>query len=83
MKLTLTFLTALLLAPLTAVIAAQDPSLVAYWTFDESSGDIARDVSGNGHDATLKNVEWVPLPHGHALRFGGKERVVLDGRGRI
>lgn len=55
--------------------AAQDsPSgLVAHWTFDEGAGDIARDISGHGHDATLKNTEWVRSPRGHALRFDSRE----------
>ena len=36
---------------------AQVPSdsLVLYYSFDESSGNIALDQSGNGHDATLVN----------------------------
>ena len=31
------------------------PGCIAYWNFDESSGDIAYDSSGNGNDATLIN----------------------------
>ena len=72
MKHTLTLLTALLFAPLAASHAAE-PGLVAHWNFDEGRGDIAKDVTGHGHDATLKNVEWVPSPRGHALRFDSKE----------
>jgi hypothetical protein len=47
--------------------------LVAHWTFDEGKGAVARDVTGNGHDATLKNTDWVPSPRGHALHFDSKE----------
>ena len=53
--------------------------LVAHWTFDEGSGDIAKDVTGHGHDATLKHVEWVPSPRGHALRFDSKGSVARYG----
>ena len=58
----------------TAVPAVPDDrGLVAHWTFDEGTGEVARDVTGNGHDATLKNTEWVPSPRGHALRFTSKD----------
>ena len=70
--------TGLLLAPLASLRAAE-PGLVARWNFDEGSGVIARDVTGHGHDATLKNVEWVPSPRGHALRFDSKKSVVRYG----
>jgi len=74
------FAAELLLAPLAALHgAAEEPSLVAHWSFDEGAGDIARDVSGHGHDAVLKNVEWVPSPRGHALRFDSKEDVARYG----
>jgi hypothetical protein len=53
--------------------APDDRGLVAHWTFDEGSGAVARDVTGNGHDATLKNTEWVPSPRGQALRFDSKD----------
>ncbi|MBM4082130.1 MAG: LamG domain-containing protein, partial [Planctomycetes bacterium] len=54
-------------------------SLVAHWTFDEGSGDVARDVTGNGHDAALKNVEWVRSPRGYALRFDSKDDLAQYG----
>ena len=48
-----------------------DPSwIVASWTFDEGSGEIARDVSGNGHDGAVPgDVKWVdgPLWHGSGV----------------
>jgi len=49
--------------------------LVAHWTFDEGMGSVAKDVTGNGHDAALKNTDWIPSPRGHALRFDSKEDV--------
>ncbi len=56
-----------------------DSGLVAHWTFDEGSGDVARDVTGNGHDATLTGTEWVPSPRGHALRFDAREDAARYG----
>lgn len=53
--------------------ASANHGLVAHWTFDEGTGNVARDVTGNGHDAALKNIDWVSSPRGHALRFDSKE----------
>lgn len=39
--------------------------LVAYWKFDEPSGNIVKDVTGNGNDAIANsNLSWlnVSLP---------------------
>ena len=34
--------------------------LIAYWKFNEGSGNVAKDVTGHGHDATAsRNVTWV------------------------
>jgi hypothetical protein len=50
-----------------ATQAALQDGLVSYFKLDESSGTVAADSSGNGHDGTVygQAVEWVP---GH---FGG------------
>lgn len=34
--------------------------LLAYWDFDETTGDTLRDASGNGHTATLQNGTALP-----------------------
>ncbi len=35
--------------------------LVGYWKFNEGTGNIAHDISGNGHDATAASaVTWTP-----------------------
>ena len=52
---------------------------LARWPLDEGSGQIAADVSGNGHDGQLGRLsgidrhdpEWVAGRFGHALRFDG------------
>ncbi len=51
-----------------------DPkSVVGYWLFDEASGNIARDNSGHGYDADLKeNPAWVEGKFRHALEFQGE-----------
>ena len=45
--------------------------LVAYWAFDEESGDTASDSSGNGHDGTLMgDPQWTKDGYfGGALEF--------------
>ncbi|GAA5479319.1 LamG-like jellyroll fold domain-containing protein [Haloferula helveola] len=50
------------------------PALVAWWRFDETSGTIATDSTGNGHDGVLTEPlpSWDPSGFdGGALRFTG------------
>jgi len=45
---------------------------VAYWKFDEGSGTVASDSSGNGNAGTLVNgPQWVSGVVGNALKFDG------------
>jgi hypothetical protein len=47
-----------------------DPSLLAYWSFDEGN---ARDVSGNGYDGIMvNNPTFVQGVSGKAIHFQGK-----------
>ncbi|MHC4728829.1 MAG: LamG domain-containing protein, partial [Planctomycetota bacterium] len=61
----------------TSVVSAvdldTDPALVGWWTFDEGSGNIAADSSGNGNDGTLNGpVEWTADGKvGGAMKFTG------------
>ena len=53
--------------------------LVGYWPFDETSGTNAPDLSGNGNDGTLVNMEdadWVDGVVGKCLDFGGVDEYV-------
>ena len=50
--------------------------LVAYWNFDEGSGNILHDVSGNGNDGTIYGATWVRGVKGYALRFDGENDYV-------
>ncbi|MFQ6026689.1 MAG: LamG-like jellyroll fold domain-containing protein [Dehalococcoidia bacterium] len=44
--------------------------LLAHWKLDETTGAIASDASGNGHDGTLINGPlWVPAVEGNGLEY--------------
>ena len=59
---------------------AAKADLVAHWRFDETSGTIAHDASGNGHDGTITgNPKWGAGKIGGALEFDGTENVVELG----
>ena len=48
--------------------------LVAWWKFDEGSGEAAADATRKGHDGEVKNgPAWVRGRAGGALRFDGKD----------
>ena len=70
------FLTSIVLVlNLVGMSAAQDltEGLVGWWKFDEGSGAVAADSSGNGNDGTLNGpVEWVEEGKiGGAMAFTG------------
>ena len=59
---------------------AADPSLVGWWTLDESSGTIAHDASGKGNDGTLHGgPTWVAGRIDGALLFDGQDDYVEVG----
>jgi len=66
----LTIINLLCISPGSAQI---DPdSMVGLWLFDEGSGNLAKDSSGHGYDADLKeNPSWVAGRFGQALQFEG------------
>ena len=51
---------------------AADPNLVGWWKFDEGSGDIAIDSSGNGFDIPLQDNLWADGMFGGAVHFPGQ-----------
>ncbi|MBC8470859.1 MAG: hypothetical protein H8D56_15410 [Planctomycetes bacterium] len=67
----------------TSVVSAidldTDPALVGWWTFDEGTGNIAADSSGNGNDGTLNGpLEWTTEGKiGGAMAFTGPYNFVL------
>ena len=53
--------------------------LIAQWKFDEGSGTVATDSTGNGHDGTLEgDPQWVDGYFAGGLQFAGSpDRVVV------
>ena len=51
--------------------------LVGAWLFDEGKGNVAEDVSENGHDGKIKDAEWVDGKFGKALKFDGNGGVII------
>jgi len=65
---------------LTPIGMADDPSLIGWWKLDESSGTVAHDSSGNGHNGTLKGgPTWVLGKVDGALLFDGVDDYVEIG----
>ncbi|WP_238598857.1 family 43 glycosylhydrolase [Saccharothrix sp. ALI-22-I] len=61
---------ALVLAPTVPAAGAPDTGLVAHWPLDASSGTVAADVTGHGHDGTLVgDARWAD----GTLEFGGTD----------
>jgi hypothetical protein len=55
-----------------------DSDLVARWSFDEGSGNVAGDSSGNGHTATLRgDASWGGGKNGRAVECHGKDGFAL------
>ncbi len=52
-----------------------EDGLIAYWKFDETSGNIAHD-SANGFDGTVYGEKWVKGRIGNALDFDGADDFV-------
>ena len=70
------FLTLLVLSMATSTSA----ELIAHWQFDESSGNIAQDVSGNSNNGTLKgDPQWVAGRIGGAIQLDGIDDYVDIG----
>ena len=72
----------LVLACASTVMAQDiDPSLVGWWTFDEDTGDVAVDKSGNGNDAVLLNgPTWGTDPdhRGIMILDGADDHIHID-----
>jgi hypothetical protein len=62
-----------------AAIVEPHPGLVGWWRFDEGSGTVAGDSSGNGNNGTLQGTptpNWVAGKFGDALQFDGSQNYV-------
>jgi len=58
------------------VQAQSDEGLVAEWHFDEGSGSVLKDSSGNGNDGVIYGATWVEGKYGKALSFDGVDDYV-------
>ena len=67
------FLCSLAIGALLVTIASgeEHAQLVGLWHFDEGSGEVAEDSSGNGNDGRILGGEWVDGMIGDALKFNG------------
>jgi len=54
-----------------AAVIQPHPGLVGWWRFDEGSGTVASDSSGNGHNGTVVGATWVSGKYGDGLSFSG------------
>ncbi|MBI4027760.1 MAG: LamG domain-containing protein [Verrucomicrobia bacterium] len=61
-------------------VAAADKDLLVHYRFDEGSGDLAKDQSGNNQDATIHGAEFVRLKKGCAMKFNGVDDFVDCGK---
>ena len=50
--------------------------LLGYWAFNEDTGTMANDSSGNGYTGTVSGATWVPGYIGSALSFNGTTNYV-------
>ena len=73
---TIFLLLAYSLMPLGQVIAAEKRNLVAYWSFDEKQGAVAKDSSGHGYDGKIFKAKRVKGVKGNALEFNGSDSYV-------
>ncbi len=62
----------LMLAPF-VTFADFNEGLVLHLPFDEGQGDVANDLSGNGHDGVISGPDWVEGKFGKALKFAGAD----------
>jgi autotransporter-associated beta strand protein len=59
------------------VAAAYGQQLIGEWSFQEGSGYVAHDSSGNSLDGTIVNAQYVPGRNGrYALAFNGSDTYV-------
>jgi hypothetical protein len=63
-------------------LEGNEPDLEAYWRFDENTGNVIHDLTGNGHNGTLNgSCNWVPSDAPIGERSGiRRSSFALNGR---
>jgi len=78
----LIYLVSLVVVLSIALTNTTEAELVGWWRFDEGSGTIANDSSGNGNDGTFNgDPQWVVGYFGGALEFDGSDDWLDCGNG--
>ena len=80
-KIVILIIISFLLITLSTTISADEnqisnQGLIAYYNFDEGTGEILHDQSGNNHDGTIHGVTWITGISGNALEFNGIDNYV-------
>ncbi len=75
-KIAFSFCAGLVVLTLALSSTASAAGLVGWWTFDETSGNTAKDSSGKGNDGRIVGTpQWVSGKIGGALQFNGSTYV--------
>jgi chitodextrinase len=67
-------------APVTVTVsntAVPPPGLIGFWNFDEGTGTVAHDTSGNGYNGTVNGATWTTGKSNKALSFNGTTNSVV------
>jgi hypothetical protein len=62
---------------ITSATTPADPYLLGHWNFDEGSGTVGLDLSGNQNGGSVSNATWITGISGRGLDFNGTDARVL------
>lgn len=54
------------------------PELIAYWNFDEGTGSVVHDTSGNHYDGYINDCVWAAGMNGSGLAFPYEDSIVYS-----
>ena len=63
-------------------LAGGEGAIVAHYSFDEGSGDVLHDISGNGNHGKIQGAKFVKNGDGYALQFDGVDDFVDFGESK-
>jgi len=55
---------------------SEEKGLIAHWAFDEGSGNVAKDLSGKGHNGKIYGAKYEKGKKGTCLSFDGADNFV-------